>query len=233
MVVKAYGPGDAPDVRRWDGGLTWLAHPDERMCRASHALAVDGDVWVVEPVDAGGLDDLLADLGTVAGVVVLASYHRRDAPAVATRHDVPVFVPEPLADLADAMDAPVETFEGTLPGTGYRTIPLLDGLPWTEVALHEPASGTLVATELLVTSEVLTAAGERLAVTPYVRLAPPRAPLEGLGVDRVLVGHGAPVLDGADEALAAALANARLGALPAIARNLPYLLRAAYVAVRD
>lgn len=230
-----------PEVHRWEvsaegpsaAGVSWIAHPDERMRRASHALAVDGDVWVVEPVDAAGLDDLLADLGVVTGVVVLADYHRRDAAAVAARQDVAVHLPDPLAGLADEMDAPVQVFDDALADTGYRVVPLLDGLPWTEVALHDPSSGTLVATESLVTSDGLTAPGERLAFTPYVRLAPPRAPLRGRDVQRVLVGHGPPVVDDAAAALADAISNARTGAPRAIAGNLPYLLWAAYVAARD
>lgn len=233
MPIKQHEPGDDPRIHRWDGGATWIAHPGERMRRASHALSVDGAVWVVEPVDVAGLDDLLADLGSVAGVVVLADYHRRDAVAVARRHDAPVFLPETVADLASELDAPVEVFQESLPGTDYRAVPLLGGLPWTEAALHDPATGTLVATETLVTCDSLTGPGERLAVTPYVRLVPPRTPLRGLDVRRVLVGHGDPIHEGADAALASALADARRGAPGVIGRNLPYLLRAAWIAMRD
>jgi len=70
-------------------------------------------------------------------------------------------------------------------------------------------------------------------VTPYVRLFPPGAALCGLDVDRVLVGHGEPVLDDAGRALTAALARARRGTSRAILPRLPYLVRTAYVAARD
>lgn len=44
-------------VHRWEHDLTWMAHPDERMRHASHALAVDGDLWLVDPLDAEDLDE--------------------------------------------------------------------------------------------------------------------------------------------------------------------------------
>lgn len=233
MPIKEHGVGTDPALHRWEGGLTWIAHPGEQMRRASHALVVDGDVWLVEPVDVEGLDDVLADLGTVAGVVVLADYHERDAASLAERNDVAVHLPGTVAELADDLDSPVEVFEDSLAETGFEPVPLYGRLPWPEAALHDPGSGTLVATETLVTSPALTGPNERLAVTPYVRLFPPRAALSDLAVERVLTGHGDPVLVDADEALAAALADARRGAPGVIVRKLPYLLRAAALAALD
>jgi hypothetical protein len=233
VTIKESGRADDPGVHHWDGGLTWLAHPGERMARASHALVVDGEAWVVEPVDVAGLDDWLADLGPVAGVVVLADYHRRDAAAVAGRHDVPMVLPETVAHLGEPIDAPVEPFAATLGAAGVEPVPLYGGLPWAEAALYDPASGTLAATETLVSGAHHALPGERLAVTPYVRLFPPRDALSGLAVDRVLSGHGEPVLSDAEAALEDALANARRGAPRVILQNLPYLLRGAWVAARD
>lgn len=238
MTIKIDGRGEDPDVYRWHGGLTWIAHPGERMQRASHAIVGDPDgdapdVWVIEPVDAAGLDDLLADLGTVAGVVVTASYHRRDAATVADRHDVPVYLVEAVSGLADGIAAPVEVIDGTLPGTGLRPVPVYGGLPWHEAVLHDPETGTLAATEALATAPDLTGPGEPLAVSPYVRIRPPREALAGRSVDRILVGHGTPVLEEAEAMLAEALSTGAGEALGVWARNLPYLLRAAYVANRD
>ena len=234
MPIKSYGRGETPDVHRWDGGCTWVAHPEETMHRASHAVANDdGGVLVVEPVDVVGLDDLLAELGEVSGVAVLAGLHRRDAAAVARRHGVPVFLPATVAGLASRVDAPVEVFEGTLPGTGFRAVPVLDGHPWSEAVLHDPASGTLVATEVLVTSARTTGPGERLAVGPYARLQPPRDALAGLDVERVLVGHGPPLLADADAALDHALANSYRGIPGYLLQDLVFMLRAGYVALRD
>lgn len=240
------GPDEAPEVFRWRGGVSWIAHPDEGMRRASHAIAVgddgvptgeespsgDADVWVVEPVDADGLDAVLAEYGTVAGVVVLAELHRRDAAEVANRHDVPVYVADVVGWQADRIDAETEVFEGTLPGTTFRAIPVLDGSPWCEAVLHDPESGTLVATEVLVTSDRTTGPGERLAVGPYARLVPPRAEIGDRHVERVLVGHGEPLLDDAQAALDHALSNSVRGIPAYLLRHLGFMLRAGYVAMR-
>ncbi|WP_435347377.1 hypothetical protein [Haloarchaeobius sp. HRN-SO-5] len=245
--VKKYGPGDAADVHRWSGGLTWIAHPDETMHRASHALAVgpdgapvvgrdppsDAAVWLVEPIHVDGLDELLAELGTVAGVVVLAGLHRRDNTTIADRHDVPVYLPGTVAGLRRRIDAPVEVFEGRLPGTTYRAVPVLDGVPWSEAVLYDEGTGTLVATEVLVTSDRATGRGEPLSVGPYARLQPPRAELGDLHVERVLVGHGAPLCDDARSALDHALARSFRGIPGYLLDDVAFMLRAGYVAMRD
>lgn len=247
MPIKQYHHAASPAFQAWPGGLTWIAHPDETMHRASHAIALDedgvplvegtppsdADVWVVEPIDAAGLDEQLAELGTVAGVVVLAELHRRDAEALAMRHEVPVYLPAIIAGLKRRIEAPVEVFEGPLPGTSFRAIPTLEGVPWSESVLYDEATGTLVATEVLVTSRRTTGPGERLAVGPYARLRPPRDALCDLEVERVLVGHGDPLFDDAQAALDQALANARWGLPSYLLRDLVFMLRAGYVAMRD
>lgn len=255
MTVEAAGPATDPRWVEWSGGLSWLAHLEEGMRRASHAIRVDGTpadapggregapvedastaedpVVVVEPLDAAGLDDRLAELGTVAGVVVLSEYHRRDGAAVARRHGVPVYVPGPVEGSAGPVDAPVRTFEGELGATGFRALALCGDSFWGEAVLYRPADGTLVTAEALVTAPDMRRPGERLAVIPYVRPFPPRAALSDLDVERVLVGHGPPVLADADEALSAALSDARRGAPAAVLGNLPYLLRAMIRVVRD
>lgn len=247
MPIKHRGPGTASRFVEWPGGLSWVAHPDEAMHRASHALAVgsdgspaepgtapaDVDLWVVDPVDARGLDDRLAERGTVAGVVVLSGYHRRDAAAIARRHDVRVQLPEPLVGLADGLEAPVEVVEARLPDTGYDVLTVRSWPGWREAALYAPDSGTLVTADSLVSQDAGTGPGERLAVAPYVRPWPPRDVFDGLDVERVLVGHGEPVLEDAQAALETALANARRG-LPAYLRqHLGYALQAWYVAMRS
>src|SRR5699024_3715660 len=83
MPMKDTGRTDLVTIDRFDGGVGWLAHPDERMQRASHALSTDDGVWLVDPVDADGLDDLLAEEGDVAGVVILLDRHKRDAARLA------------------------------------------------------------------------------------------------------------------------------------------------------
>lgn len=204
--------GRLEEIDRWDGGVGWLAHPDETLQRASHALAVDGEVWVVDPVDAPGLDDLLADLGEVAGVVLGLDRHKRDAAALATRHGVSVCLPRPLADVADALDAPTTIVGDELADTGYRTHTLVDNRLWTEVALHHPEDGTLLVPEAVGTAPHYVVPGERLGVHPALRLRPPRRVLAGYQPERVLVGHGRGVHDDAAGALADALRAARRNA---------------------
>jgi len=73
MELKADGDADLHEIDRFDRGVGWIAYPGEAMERASHAIAVPNeesetdDVWVFDPVDAPGVDDLLADLGRSVG----------------------------------------------------------------------------------------------------------------------------------------------------------------------
>jgi len=204
--IDRFETGDGDDGVT--GGVGWVAHPEETMQRGSHALAVDGDVWVIDPVDAPGIDDLLSEFGTVAGVVVLLDRHKRDAGAVARRHDVPVYLPDVMADEAENIDAPVERFQGELADTGYETQTVVDNFAWTEVALFDRAQGVLVVPEAVGTTEYFLASGERLGVHPALRLKPPRK-LARLEPDRILVGHGGGIHEDATGALQDALSGAR------------------------
>ncbi len=64
-------------------GLSWIA--DEPMRRASHALADDGRVWLVDPLDEPDAIERARDLGPVAAVVQLLDRHNRDCAALARR----------------------------------------------------------------------------------------------------------------------------------------------------
>jgi hypothetical protein len=219
--------GDRPDlttVGEWEGGRTWLAYPDEEMQRASHVLSVDGRAWVIDPVDAPGVDDLLAEIGEVAGVVVGLDRHKRDAAVVARRHDVPVYVPDWMTGVADALDAPVERFGRELADTGFQALTIRDSSipPWQEVGLFD--GETLVVPEAVGTAPYYLAGDERLGVHPMLRLLPPTRALSGLEPTRILSGHGEPVLSDAATALRDALASARSGAPAAYARTVKRLL---------
>ncbi len=245
MAIKIRGRPADPRVFEWPGGFTWLAHPAEAMERASHAIGVTVDgrpaataadvdaVWVVEPIDYDGLDDRLETLGPVAGVVVLASFHRRDATAVAGRHDVPVHLAGTVGRLASRIDGPTRVFRDRLAGTGFKAIPVMGGIPWSESVLYDGSTGTLVATEVLVSSDAATGPGERAAVSPFVRLFPPRAVLGTLSVSRLLFGHGPPILDDAQSALDGAMAECYRGFPAYVRNNFRYMLRGAYTALRD
>lgn len=211
MPMKGRDRPSMREVDRWEGGVGWIAHPDEGIQRASHAFAVDGDVWVVDPVDAPDLDELLAEFGEVVGVVVCLNRHTRDAAAIAARHGVSVWVPEWMSGVAEDVEAPVERFGRDLDDTGYRAIRVVDtSFPqWQEVALYNDLDGTLIVPEAVGTAPYYRAPGERLGVHPMLRLFPPRRALSGLTPERVLVGHGAGIADDATAALRDALRDAR------------------------
>lgn len=212
MPMKGTGPADEwAEIDRWDGGTGWLAHPAEEMQRASHALAVDGDVWVVDPVDVPGLDDLLAEFGEVRGVLTLLDRHKRDGAKVATRHDVPVYLPGPLSTVADDISARTETFTGRVPDSEYETITVVDNRFWKEVALWD--GETLLVPESVGTVAYYCTDDERLGVHPMRRLTPPRGTLGGLDPERILVGHGECVTLAAAEALDEALRGSRRNAI--------------------
>lgn len=213
--MKREGQTALQPVAEGDDCATWISYPDEGMARASHALAAgerfdDGEgCWLVDPLDAEDLPEWLDRFGGVAGVAVLLDRHTRDADELAKRHDVPVHVPAPLAGLADDLDAPVETFDRELPETGYRRVPVVQRRFWTEAALYHPDRRTLVVPEAVGTPWYFRTSEERLGVHPALRLFPPRGALGDLRPDRILCGHGEPVVDDAAAALDDALTGAR------------------------
>lgn len=206
MPLKTTGRTTFDPADRWTGGTTWIAHPEESMQRASHALTDDGEVWLVDPVDGEGLDDHLAGVGTVAGVVVLLDRHKRDADTIASRHGVAVHVPEWMDGVAGDIDAPVERFGTTL--AGYTVYPIARSRFWQEAALYDEDSGTLVVPEAIGTAPYFLTGDERVGVHPMMRVRPPRR-LGQFDPERILVGHGQPVLEDAATALDHALDGAR------------------------
>jgi len=208
MPAKATAePTDPAVVDQWDGGVGWIAHPEETMERASHALSIDEGVWLVDPLYAPGVADLLGDLAEVAGVIVLSNYHLRDADVFAERYDVPVTLPASMTGLEDRIDAPVSRLEvGTAVG-GYELFTVARSSWWQEYGLTD--GETLVVGESVGTAEYLRAGEEALGVMLLRRLRPPRAALAGRDPDRVLTGHGPGLHENAGEALEEALRNAR------------------------
>ncbi|MFC6716946.1 hypothetical protein ACFQGT_16170 [Natrialbaceae archaeon GCM10025810] len=202
---------DFDEIDRFDRGVGWIAHPEEHMRRASHALEVDGEVWVFDPVDAEGVDDLFAEFGDVRGVVVLFNNHTRDAAAIAERHDVPVYLPDFFEGVAEELDpeTPVGRFGAELLDTGLETRVVRNNRLWQEAALFDPDDGTLLVGETVGTVEYFRAGSERLGVHPMQRLFPPREAFDGLDPERILVGHGGGIFWNADVALERALSNAR------------------------
>lgn len=208
MPMKGSGRTEPAAIDRFDGGVGWLAYPDEGMARASHALATDEGVWLVDPVDADGVDALYAELGDVAGVLVLLDRHKRDAATFARRHDVSVYVPTWMTGVASELDAPTARLGDALAGTEYSVETLVDSALWQEAGLYGADSGTLLVPEAVGTAGHFLAEGERLGVHPMLRLTPPKR-LRSFDPERVLVGHGAGVLDDASAALREAIETSR------------------------
>jgi len=226
MVVYDRGDSAGARVAEFDDAITWIAHPDEEAKRASHAIRTDEGVWVIDPIDAPGIDEAIEDLGAVVGVAVLTCWHARDAGVLARRHDVAVHVPEWLDRIEERVEAPVERY-ALAPGTresGFHTIPCRPFPRWQEAFLYHEPSATLVAPDSLGTSDLHLVGEERLGLAFFRRLQPPRQ-LAGLEPDRILVGHGEPIADDAAGALDSALTGTRRTFPTALLENGPDSLR--------
>jgi hypothetical protein len=231
MPAKATAePTDPAVVDQWDGGVGWIAHPEETMERASHALATDEGVWLVDPLCAPGVADLLGDLGEVAGVILLSNYHLRDADVFAERYDIPVTLPGSMTGLEERLDGTVSLLEvGTAVG-GYELFTVAHSSWWQEYGLTD--GETLVVGESVGTAEYLRAGEEDLGVILLRRLAPPRDALTGRDPERILTGHGPGLHENAGEALEEALRNARRRFPRALLENGTRQLRTVLAAVR-
>jgi hypothetical protein len=197
-------------IDEWADGVGWFAHPAETGQRASHAVVGDdGGVWIFDPLDAPGIDDLLGTLGAVAGVVVLSNYHVRDADAIADRHGVPVYLPAWLSRAATRLDGPTERVTDAIGASGFsvRRCAPLPG--WTEAVAYRDSDGTVYVPDVLGTAPPFTVGAERLGVYLLCRLRPPRAAFAGVRPRRLLVGHGSGLFDDAQRALEASLSGAR------------------------
>lgn len=187
-------------------GFGWIAE-DERIGRTSHALAVDGGVWVIDPVAWPEAEHRALELGEQRGVIQLLDRHNRDCAAIAGRLGVPHHrVPERIE------------------GTPFEFLPVSRSRFWREVALWWPERRVLVCGDAVATLDYFRAGSERLGVHPFLRLRPPRA-LRRVFPEHLLCGHGEGV-HGAEAApaLHEALRTARRrlpAALVAIVRRRP------------
>jgi len=169
-------------VDEFDGGFGWIA--DEFMERCSHALVVDGEAWLIDPLD----DELVARAGRPVGVIQLLDRHNRDCAQLASRFGVPHhFVPR----------------ERIGP---FEFLSMRNKRRWQEVALWWPERRVLVCADALGTADYFCARGERLGVHALLRLRPPRL---NVTPDVILCGHGPGVFDDADAALREALSTSR------------------------
>lgn len=189
MVSSMKSWSRAEIVDEWPGGLGWRLH--ERLQRTSHALLVDGRVWVIDPVDADGVEERVRALGKPAGVLQLLDRHGRDCAAWAERLGVPHR----------------RAWEG-VEGTPFERLPVRDNRLGREVALWEPSARTLVCADALGTLGFFRASGERIGWHPLTRPFPPRS-FARVQPERILVGHGAGVHEHATASLQEALRTAR------------------------
>ena len=180
-------------IDEFEHGFGWVPD-DEMLTRTSHALAVEGRVWVTDPVDGEGIDERIRALGEPAGVVQLLDRHARDSAAVAERLGVPLHaVP----------------FDG-VQGAPFEVLPIVRRKRWQEVALWFPGERILVTADALGSLSYFSGRGEPFGVHPLLRLFPPKRALGGLEPTHLLFGHGEGYHgeDGGD-ALAEALRTAR------------------------
>ena len=219
MPMKGSGVGELAVVDRFEGGVGWIAHPDETMRRASHAVESEGGLWIVDPVDADGLDGLLSEYAAPEGVVVLLDRHRRDAATVANRHDVAVHVPKWMDGVASDIDAPTRRFGSDL--AGFQVGRLIDNPLWQEATLFD--GETLVVPEALGTVAYFRAPNEDLGVHPMLRVLPPTE-LRSYDPDRLLVGHGEGIFEDAGPTIRRAIDGGRGRAASLYLKNVRGLL---------
>ena len=177
---------------RGGAGFSWVV--DEPMTRTSHALAADGRVWLVDPVDWPEAVDRATELGRPAAVLQLLDRHGRDCASLATRLDVPHVV------------VPV-----TLPDTPFEVVRVVRRRWWREVALWWAAERTLVVSEAIGSNPFFTEGRDAVGVHGLLKPFPPRRSLGGFRPEHLLLGHGQG-LHGPDatDALRTALARSRL-----------------------
>ena len=187
-------------------GLTWVM-AQEGMARACHALAVEGRVWLVDPIDAADALARVEALGDVAGVLQLLDRHERDGAAIAARFGLAV-----------------TRLPSHVPGAPFETIPVVSVPRWREVALWWPAARTLVVAEAVGTAPAFAVSAGPVGVHPLLRaFGVPR--LRHWEPELLLVGHGPPVGGpGTTAALREAVARSRSD-LPRLAAKLPAVLR--------
>lgn len=184
--------------------VTWTI--DEPGRRSSHALVVDGSVWIVDPVDWAPALERVAALGEPAAVVQLLDRHNRDSATIAARLGIPHL-----------------TVPDAIPASPFEVVALTRRRWWRESALWWPQKRTLVVPEAVGTVEGFSVGTQPAGVHPVLRLTPPKA-LRAFAPDHLLVGHGPALHDSAAAALAGALTGSRRE-LPQLIATLPRLLR--------
>lgn len=216
-------PTDLREIDRFEDGVGWLAHPTEGGRRASHAVKTDDGTWLLDPLWASGVEDLIESLeDEIVGVAVCSCWHARDADRFARTYDVPVYAPSWMSRLESRVNAPLERYRGDLEGIAVDRCEPFPG--WSEAICYVESHDTLYVPDTLGTVDAFTVGDERIGLELARRLDPPRR-LRTLEPDRILVGHGEGVLEDATRALEYALAGGRRRLPRAVLENGPSTLR--------
>lgn len=225
MTLKGSGLAtEWQEINRFEDGVSWIAYPEEMMQRTSHAVVGDdGGVWVIDPIDVEGLDDLLAEFGDVAGVVILLDRHKRDCAEVANRHDVPVWVPSFMDGVATELDASIQRFDNALGNSGFVLYELVNKSFWQEGVLYNEETGVLIVPEAVGSTENFRTSERQLGVHPMLRVLPPRE-LTQFQPSRILVGHGPGVSENVSEVIEDAISGARVRTPRLFIKNLKNLI---------
>jgi hypothetical protein len=180
-------------------GFSWVT--DEKTERTSHALAADGRVWIIDPVDDAAMMAQAEELGTPVAVVQLLNQHNRDCAAVARR-----------------LGIPHGKMPRSIPDSPFEVIDLHRWRLVQEIALWWPEKRALIVAEALGTSRSYTVGRGPLGVHVFDRPWPPRKTLGQFAPEHLLVGHGKGLHGPATpEALRFALADSRRGIFQLIA----------------
>ena len=173
----------------FEGGFGWIV--DEFMERCSHALVVEGRVWLVDPVDGAGIEERVRAAGEPAGVLQLLDRHNRDGAELARRLGVEHHV---------VPRKPIPPFE---------FVSIEHKPRWNEVLLWWPDARLIVCGDVLGTAQYYRASKDRLALHPLLRPFPPRRQLRAVDPGRILCGHGPGIHEDAESALREALSTSR------------------------
>ena len=231
MVFNRGEAGEAAIIGEWEDGFGWFAHPTEEGKRASYAFAFDDGVWIVDPIYADGVEDRIADLGTVVGIAVCSSWHARDADLFAERYDVPIFIPEAMSRIANQVEAPIRRYENDLDDAGVEVFHRHPFPRADEAILFHERTGTLYIPDSFGTTPGHTVGDERIGLDAFMRLSPP-TDLLCVEPDRICCGHGGAIFEDASSALEDAIKGGRRRFPRAIVRQLPARIRIIVAALR-
>jgi hypothetical protein len=186
-------------------GLSWVL--DEPMQRSSHALVVEGRVWLVDPVDVPEALDRVRALGEPAGVVQLLDRHDRAG-----------------AELASRLGVPHLRLPDTVPGSPFEVVNVVDVPKWRERALWWPAERVLVVAEAVGTGPMFRTDAAAAGIHLFLRLRPPGV-LKAYEPEHLLMGHGAGVHGSAARAALQEAYARSLRDLPRVVARLPSVMR--------